>query len=122
MRRRLPPLNPLRAFEASARHLHIAKAAAELNVTPSAVSHQLRALEAALGVALFDRTKRQLKLTPQAAALLPSINSAFQTIADAAAKLGDASMAGDLVISTPIALTSRWLVRHVGEFLRHHPR
>jgi LysR family glycine cleavage system transcriptional activator len=122
MRRRLPPLNPLRAFEAAARHLQIAKAAAELNVTPSAVSHQLRTLEESLGVALFDRTKRQLKLTPHGAALLPSINSAFQTIADAAAKVGDASMAGDLVISSPVALTSRWLVRHIGEFLRQHPQ
>jgi LysR family glycine cleavage system transcriptional activator len=121
MRRRLPPLNPLRAFEASARHLQVARAADELNVTPSAVSHQLRTLEEALGVVLFDRTKKRLKLTPQGAALLPAINTAFQTIADAAAKIGDASMAGDLVISCPIALTSRWLVRHIGEFLKQHP-
>jgi LysR family glycine cleavage system transcriptional activator len=121
MRRRLPPLNPLRAFEASARHLQVARAADELNVTPSAVSHQLRTLEASLGVALFDRSKRRLKLTPQGAALLPAINAAFQTIADAAAKIGDGSMAGDLVISCPIALASRWLVRHVGEFLRQNP-
>jgi LysR family glycine cleavage system transcriptional activator len=121
MRRRLPPLNPLRAFEASARHLQVARAADELNVTPSAVSHQLRTLEAALGVTLFDRTKKRLRLTPQGAALLPSINAAFQTIADAAARIGDASMAGDLVISCPIALTSRWLVRHIGEFLRQYP-
>ncbi|GGF28845.1 LysR family transcriptional regulator [Aliidongia dinghuensis] len=121
MRQRLPPLNPLRAFEASARHLQVAKAADELNVTPSAVSHQLKTLEAALGVTLFDRTKRRLKLTPQGAALLPSINAAFQTIADATAKIGDGAMAGDLVISCPVALTSRWLVRHIGEFLRQNP-
>ena len=121
MRRRLPPLNPLRAFEASARHLQVAKAADELNVTASAVSHQLRTLEAALGVALFDRSRKRLKLTPQGAALLPSINAAFQTIADATARIGETSMAGDLVISCPIALTSRWLARHIGEFLRQNP-
>ena len=71
-RTRLPPLNALRAFDATARHLTVVKAADELNVTPSAVSHQLRTLEDALGVQLFSRSKTKLKLTSHGEALLPS--------------------------------------------------
>ena len=70
MTRRLPPLNPLRAFEATARHGSLSKAAGELNVTHGAVSHQISALEAALEVRLFERLGRRLKLTPQGAELL----------------------------------------------------
>jgi len=120
-RSRLPPLNALRAFDATARHLTVVKAADELSVTPSAVSHQLRTLEDALGVALFTRNKTRLKLTPQGEALLPSVRAAFQMIAAAAARLGDAVMVGDLVVSAPVGLTSRLLTRHIGEFLVAHP-
>jgi LysR family glycine cleavage system transcriptional activator len=120
-RNRLPPLNALRAFDATARHRTVAKAADELAVTASAVSHQLRTLEEALGVALFARHKARLKLTPQGEALWPAVRSAFQTIASAAARIGDATMAGELAVSVPVALTSRWLTRYIGEFLRAHP-
>ncbi|HSW22776.1 MAG TPA: LysR family transcriptional regulator, partial [Burkholderiaceae bacterium] len=101
-RSRLPPLNALRAFDATARHLTVVKAADELSVTPSAVSHQLRALEDALGVQLFTRHKTRLKLTAQGEALLPSVRAAFQMIAAAAARLGDVVMVGDLVVSAPV--------------------
>ncbi len=120
-RNRLPPLNALRAFDATARHLTVVKAADELHVTPSAVSHQLRTLEEALGVQLFSRNKTRLKLTPHGEALLPSVRSAFQMIASAAAKLGDPVMGGNLVVSTPVGLSSRVLSRHVGEFLASYP-
>src|SRR6218665_4089750 len=106
-RSRLPPLNALRAFDATARHLPVAKAADELNVTPSAVSHQLRALANALGVQLFSRNKTRLKLTSHGEALLPSVRSAFQIIATAAPKLGGPATVGNLVVSAPVALTSR---------------
>ncbi|MFT3719878.1 LysR substrate-binding domain-containing protein [Pseudorhodoferax sp.] len=121
VRTRLPPLNALRAFDATARHLTVVKAADELSVTPSAVSHQLRILEDALGVQLFTRNKTRLKLTPHGEALLPSIRAAFQMIAVAAANLNDSAMRGDLVVSAPIGLTSRLITRHIGEFLLAHP-
>ena len=120
-RSRLPPLNALRAFDATARHLTVVKAADELSVTPSAVSHQLRTLEDALGVQLFTRNKTRLKLTSHGEALLPSVRAAFQMIASAAARLGDAVMVGDLVVSAPVGLSSRLLTRHIGEFLTAHP-
>lgn len=120
-RSRLPPLNALRAFDAVARHQTVVRAADELSVTPSAVSHQLRTLEEALGVPLFSRHKTRLKLTPHGDALLPSVRAAFQMIATAASRIGDAVMVGDLVISAPIGLTSRWFTRHVREFLQQYP-
>jgi LysR family glycine cleavage system transcriptional activator len=120
-RSRLPPLNALRAFEATARHLTVVRAADELSVTPSAVSHQLRTLEDALGVQLFSRNKTRLKLTSHGEALLPSVRAAFQMIAAAAARLDDVVMVGDLVVSAPVGLSSRLLTRHIGEFLTTHP-
>jgi LysR family glycine cleavage system transcriptional activator len=120
-RSRLPPLNALRAFDATARHLTVVKAADELSVTPSAVSHQLRTLEDALGVQLFTRNKTRLKLTSHGEALLPSVRAAFQMIASAAARMGDTVMVGDLVVSAPVGLSSRLITRHIGEFLTAHP-
>ena len=69
MSQRLPPLNALKAFEAAARHLSVKKAAAELNVTPAAVSHQIRALEEYLDIQLFHRYNRALELTDSARAM-----------------------------------------------------
>jgi len=66
---RLPPLNALRAFEAAARHLSFAEAAAELHVTPAAISHQIKALEEWLGQQLFERKTRQVRLTEAGQAL-----------------------------------------------------
>src|SRR5215469_15452347 len=80
---RLPPLNGLRAFEAAARHLSFKHAAGELGVTPGAVSQQVRALEQALGVALFRRLPRNLLLTREGEIFLPSVSAAFRMIADA---------------------------------------
>ena len=120
-RSRLPPLNALRAFDATARHLTVVKAADELSVTPSAVSHQLRTLEDALGVQLFTRNKTRLKLTSHGEALLPAVRAAFQMIASAAARVGDTVMVGDLVVSAPVGLSSRLITRRIGEFLTAHP-
>jgi len=77
----LPPLNALRAFEASARHLSFKLAAHELHVTPGAVAQQVKNLESLLGVALFERLHRQLILTPAGQAYLPPLRDAFQRIA-----------------------------------------
>ncbi|MBR0739509.1 LysR family transcriptional regulator [Bradyrhizobium liaoningense] len=83
----LPPLNALRAFEAAARHLSFKLAAHELHVTPAAVGQQVKALEARLGVRLFDRLHKQLILTPAGQAYLPGISEGFRHIAEATSQL-----------------------------------
>ena len=87
MSRRLPPLNPLRAFEAAARHGGVSRAGQELNVTHSAVSHQVRVLEESLGIRLFERRGRRLKLTEAGSTYLASIREALDMIADASARV-----------------------------------
>ena len=83
----LPPLNPLRAFEAAARHLSFKLAARELHVTPGAVGQQVKALEARLGVQLFERLHKQLILTPAAQEYLASVQKGFCRIGDATERL-----------------------------------
>ncbi|TPQ38477.1 LysR family transcriptional regulator [Bradyrhizobium guangdongense] len=83
----LPPLNALRAFEAAARHLSFKLAAHELHVTPAAVGQQVKALEARLGVQLFDRLHKQLILTAAGQAYLPGVSEGFRHIAEATSQL-----------------------------------
>ena len=83
----LPPLNALRAFEAAARHLSFKLAAHELHVTPAAVGQQVKALEARLGVQLFERLHKQLILTAAAQAYLPGVSEGFRHIAEATSQL-----------------------------------
>ena len=80
MSARLPSLNGLRAFEAAARHLSFTQAASELNVTQTAISHQIRRLEEELGIRLFIRQNRALELTPEARDYLPGIRAAFNDL------------------------------------------
>src|SRR5258706_115668 len=87
MARRLPPLGALRAFEAAARHVSFSRAAEELNVTPAAISHQVKQLEAWLGVPLFRRLTRALRLTDEGQALLPALGQAFDRLAPAVGKV-----------------------------------
>jgi DNA-binding transcriptional LysR family regulator len=83
----LPPLNPLRAFEAAARHLSFKLAARELHVTPGAVGQQVKALEARLGVRLFERLHKQLILTPAGQEYVMAVQKGFYRIADATERL-----------------------------------
>src|SRR6202048_834758 len=80
MTARLPSLNGLRAFEAAARHLSFTNAATELNVTQTAISHQIRRLEEELGISLFVRQNRALALTPAARDYLPGVRAAFNDL------------------------------------------
>src|SRR3569832_111782 len=80
-RRRLPPLNALRAFEAAARHLNFSRAADELSVTPGAVCQQIQNLEDYIGAALFKRTPKGLLLTDSAQIALPALREAFDRLA-----------------------------------------
>lgn len=121
MARRLPPLNPLRAFEATARHASLTKAAGELHVTHGAVSHQIRALEDALQLPLFERSGKRLKLTPHGAELLPAVTNAFEGIAAAAARLSRPTSSGSLAISCVPALLSFWLVPRLASFTAQFP-
>jgi LysR family glycine cleavage system transcriptional activator len=117
----MPPLNALRAFEASARHLSLTKAAQELNVTPGAISHQLRGLEDLLRVKLFERGVRAIALTPAGKLLYPGIQRGFSHIADAVADLKQSSSQQVLVVSTSPGLTSKWLVPRLYRFASEHP-
>ena len=121
MSKRLPPLNPLRAFEAAARHGSLTRAAAELNVTHGAVSHQIRALEASLDVRLFERVGQRLRLTAHGAELLPTVSAAFDTIAAATARMTRPVSAGSLSVACVPALLSIWLIPRLGSFTARFP-
>jgi LysR family transcriptional regulator, glycine cleavage system transcriptional activator len=116
-----PPLNALRAFEAAARHLSLTKAALELNVTPGALSHQIRGLEDNLGAKLFDRGVRSIALTPAGKALHPGLQAGFLHIRDALASLKTSGDTRVLVISTPPGFTSKWLAPRLYRFSIAYP-
>jgi LysR family glycine cleavage system transcriptional activator len=118
---RLPPLNALRAFEASARLLSFKKASRELHVTPGAVSHQIKVLEASLGVALFRRLTRALELTPAGRAMLPKVQQGLESLVEAAALARGRRAHAALTVIAPPNFTARWLVPRLGRFTRAHP-
>ena len=118
---RLPPLKPLRAFEATVRAGSVTAAAAELNVTHSAISHQIKTLEASLGIKLFEREAKRLKLTPQGALLLPAVTEAFEGITEAINKLGSEQTSGRLSVTCPPALLSFWLMPRLHHFTEQYP-
>lgn len=115
-----PPLESLRVFEAAARHLSFTQAAAELSVTQSAVSRQIKTLEEALGIALFARYNRRLELTE---AGLRLSRGAARALADLQATLDEVSGAGArvLTVTTPVSFASLWLVPRLAAFRARHP-
>ncbi len=121
MSRRIPPLNALKAFEAAARHLSFTRAAGELNVTQAAISHQVKALEEILGLALFRRVNRSLLLTDEGQSLYPDLGDAFDTIAGAVERLYERDQAGVLNLSTLDSIAAAWLVPRIGKFRSLHP-
>jgi len=121
MSRALPPLNALRAFEAAARHGNFARAALELNVTPGALSHQIRGLEQSLGVPLFERQARGVVLTPPGRELYPGLLSAFTLIRESVNALRASARGGVLVVSVPPGFTSKWLAPRLYRFAEAHP-
>ena len=116
MAQKLPPLNALRAFEAAARHLSVSKAADELNVTPAAVSHQVKALEDFLGLALFRRLNRALMLTDAGQTILPGLRNGFDHLAQAIGKLAARRDGDALTISTSPSFAAKWLVPRLDKF------
>ena len=115
------PLTALRAFEAAARHLSFKAAAAELHVTPTAVSHQIQQLESMLGLALFVRVHRGLTLTPAAHACLQPLREGFASLAQAMEALSQFRESGALSVSAPPSFTLRLLMPITHQFLALHP-
>lgn len=118
---RLPPMNTLRAFEAAARHLSFTVAAEELHVTQAAVSHQIKALEEALGVKLFRRLNRAIRLTEEGQEFVGEIRKALNHLAAAVEKLSAPESGGPLTVSLLPSFASKWLVPRLGRFRQRHP-
>ncbi|HZS81623.1 MAG TPA: transcriptional regulator GcvA [Stellaceae bacterium] len=121
MTRALPPLNALRAFEAAARHLSFTRAAEELHVTQAAVSHQIKGLEAFLGVPLFRRLPRRLLLTDEGQALLPELRDAFARMGQAVERIAARPRGGTLTVGTMTTIAMTWLVPRLPRFQAAHP-
>ncbi len=121
MSRNLPPLNALRAFEAAARHLSFTKAAEELHVTPAAISHQIKALEEQLGVPLFRRLTRALRLTQAGQAALPPLRDGFDKLADAVDLLRAHEESGAITVSLDPSFAAKWLVPRLDRLRAAHP-
>ncbi len=114
----LPPLVWLKAFEASARHSSFTLAAQELGLTQAAVSQQIRALEARLGKALFQRRQRGVTLTPEGSAYLPHIQSAFASLSRSTRELFGRRARETLTILSPISFAALWLAPRLAEMER----
>lgn len=117
----LPPLTWLRAFESAARTSSFTAAATELNLTSGAISYQIRALEAQLGFALFERLPRGVRLTPMGVAYLPPVRKAFEEIADSTVGLFGGAERGQVTVHAPVSLASLWLAPRLREFLAAFP-
>jgi len=112
--RKLPPFNALRAFEAAARNGSFKRAAEELHVTPTAISHQIRHLEDLLGCTLFHRRPRPVRLSDAGRQLYPVLRDSLVRIAGAVAGIRSGLDARALKVTTTPAFASRWLIPHMG--------
>lgn len=121
MTRRLPPLNAVRAFESAGRHESFKRAAGELNVTASAVSQQVQLLEDFLGVALFERHPRGLRLTTQGRTYLSAASTALDQLIDATRRARAPDDNKVLTVSTTASFATQWLVPRLWAFGRHYP-
>lgn len=114
--KKLPPLNWLRSFEASARHLNFTHAAEELNLTQAAISKQIRNLEYSLGANLFTRRPRGLELSEDGAAYLPAVKESISTLAAVTNELFGSSQSQVLHVRTSLAFFNCWLVQRLNRF------
>ena len=115
------PLTALRTFESASRLLSFKAAAQELSVTPTAVSHQIRSLETWLGVPLFERLPRQVRLTECGERLFHSVHGALLDVAQSLDTLRPQRSTGHLTVSTTPAFAALWLVPRLGRFYAAHP-
>jgi len=121
MARRIPPLNQLKAFEAAARLGSFRGAGEELNVTHSAVSHQVKALEQYFGTPLFHRKARGVQVTDAARPLCNDVQHALDLLADSTANFKGSGLSGKLRISVAPSFASRWLLKRLGGFRERFP-
>jgi len=121
MSRQLPPLNSLKAFEAAARSESFTRAADELCVTQGAVSHQVKLLEATLGIKLFNRERQRLVITDAGREYLNVVRDAFDRIADGTERILRRQNAGVLTVSTSPDFAAKWLVNRLGRFAEAYP-
>jgi LysR family transcriptional regulator, glycine cleavage system transcriptional activator len=116
----LPALNALAAFEAAARHLSLTRAAAELCVTPGAVSKQVKTLEDQIGRPLFLRLHRALELTPEGQAVFHSLKDAFERVSGTIRQVGRMDGPRTVTIGTTMAFAQLWLMPRLGDFWTAH--
>src|SRR5262249_16150209 len=121
MPRRLPPLNALKALEAAARHESFTPPADELSVTQGAGSHQVKALEAELGLKLFNRERQRLVITEAGRAYLVVVCDAFDRIGDGTECLLQRQRGGALTVCTSPNFAAKWLVHRLSRFAETHP-
>lgn len=121
MPRRLPSLNGLKAFEAAARHESFTRAAEELSVTQGAVSHQVKALEAEIGLRLFHRERQRLVITEAGRSYLEVVCDALDRISAGTERLQQRERTGILTISVSPGFAAKWLVHRLGRFSEQHP-
>jgi LysR family glycine cleavage system transcriptional activator len=120
MPRKLPPLTALPAFDAAARHLSFTLAAAELNLTHGAISRAVSNIEDRLGIQLFERGTRSIRLTPAGSAYAAEIGAALDRIGAATIAVTAVRSAGVLIVSTSDGFAGRWLVPRLHRFHRAH--
>ncbi len=118
---RLPPLRSLRVLEAAVRHQNYTRAADELSLTHSAVSHQIHALEATLGMPLLQRAGRQMRATDAGRQLAQDVRAALDQLAAALERLRGQDSANSLTVSVLPSFAAAWLVARLGGFLERHP-
>lgn len=121
MAKRLPPLLALEAFDAAARHLSFKAAAAELNLTPSAISHRVKQIEQHLGLSLFRRLNREIRLTEAGQDYFSTVRKAFDQVAQASLRLGQTPHAEDLRLSAVPNVAATWIIPNLAEFLESRP-
>jgi len=119
--RRLPPLDPLKGFEAAARHLSFTRAADELHLTQSAISRQVQVLEEYLGVPLFRREVRRLSLTPEGAALYRVAGELLARLADVCAGMRATQRRPQVNLTAAVGIASLWLVPRLALFQAAQP-
>lgn len=119
--RKLPSLDPLKGFEAAARHLSFTRAAAELFLTQSAISRQIQTLEEQLGVQLFRRETRRLALTPEGEVLQRAVVETLERLADVCAGLRAVQRRPRVTITAAVGIASLWLVPRLAAFQEQEP-
>jgi LysR family transcriptional regulator, glycine cleavage system transcriptional activator len=122
MKERMPPMNALRVVEAAGRHVSFTRAAEELHVTPGAVSRQVKLLETVLGIDVFERNSRELRLTPESKVYIDALTEAFERISRATRRFVHSSITQPLHVHCTMTFALRWLVPRLASFHTIYPR